>query len=152
MTGLGQGNNQPSDRTVAREAFFLEFAKSIRQKFRSTPLMVTGGFRTRKGMEAAVREGDCDIVGIARPAVLDPSLPKNTIFNKNLRDEEASIHAKAVPASWLSSTLGMRAINGAAETVSFHPRNDFNGRVLIRTHRQLWYVKEIHRILINAKL
>lgn len=135
MTGTRQGNDQPSDRTVAREAFFLEFAKSIRQKFRHMPLMVTGGFRTRKGMEAAVRDGDCDIIGIARPAVLDPSLPKNTIFNKNLRDEEASIHAKAVPVSWLSSTLGMKAINGAAETVSFYPLNDFNGQPLNKKHR-----------------
>ena len=50
--------------TVAREAFFLDFAKAIREKFRSVPLMVTGGFRTRQGMEAALREDACDIIGL----------------------------------------------------------------------------------------
>jgi 2,4-dienoyl-CoA reductase-like NADH-dependent reductase (Old Yellow Enzyme family) len=39
--------------TRAREAYFLEYAAVIRQVARM-PLMVTGGFRTRKGMEDAL--------------------------------------------------------------------------------------------------
>ncbi len=40
------------------------------------PLMVTGGFRTRAGMEEAVSSGACDVVGVARPLCVDPDLPK----------------------------------------------------------------------------
>jgi hypothetical protein len=33
------------------------------------PIAVTGGFRTRSGMEEALSSGDCDVIGIARPTV-----------------------------------------------------------------------------------
>ncbi|KZZ91728.1 Aldolase-type TIM barrel [Moelleriella libera RCEF 2490] len=79
--------------------------------------MVTGGFRTRRGMEAAVRDGGCDLVGIGRPSVLNPWLPRNVIFNPHVSDLEARLYAKTVAPAWLSRILGMRSINGAAETV-----------------------------------
>lgn len=39
------------------------------------PLMVTGGFRSRAGMEEAIESGACDVCGIARPLCVDPDLP-----------------------------------------------------------------------------
>lgn len=114
----GHADRTVSERTLAREAFFLEFAYAIRDRFRGVPLMVTGGFRTRKGMEAAIRDGGCDMIGIGRPAVLNPWLPKNTIFNKEIGDDDAKLYTKTVAPAWLSRVLGMKTINGAAETVS----------------------------------
>lgn len=55
--------------TRAREAYFLDYARSVREAAQGVPLAVTGGFRTRAGMENALIDGDCDIVGIARPTV-----------------------------------------------------------------------------------
>ena len=55
--------------TRAREAYFLEYARSVRVEAGQVPLAVTGGFRTRDGMTDALASGDCDIVGIARPTV-----------------------------------------------------------------------------------
>jgi len=103
--------------TVAREAFFLDFAKAIREKFRSVPLMVTGGFRTRQGMEAALREDACDIIGLGRPSVLNPHLPANTLFNAEVADADATVYARNVPGSWLFKKLGIKGIAGGAETV-----------------------------------
>ncbi|KAG6041481.1 hypothetical protein E4U41_004058 [Claviceps citrina] len=123
----GQSSAKASAKTLAREAFFLEFAHAIRDRFKGVPLMVTGGFRTRKGMEAAIRDGGCDIIGIGRPAALNPWLPKNTIFNKEIADDDAILYAKAVAPSWLGRLLGMRSITGAAET--------------------FWYVQQIHKIV-----
>lgn len=57
--------------TVAREAYFLEFAEKVRAAV-SVPLMVTGGFRTGAGMNAALRSGAMDIVGAARLFAMDP--------------------------------------------------------------------------------
>jgi 2,4-dienoyl-CoA reductase-like NADH-dependent reductase (Old Yellow Enzyme family) len=55
--------------TRAREAYFLDYARSVRDAAGSVPLAVTGGFRTRSGMQDALTSGDCDVVGIARPTV-----------------------------------------------------------------------------------
>lgn len=43
------------------------------------PLMVTGGFRTRAGMEAALAGGDTDVVGLARPLCTDPDAPRRLL-------------------------------------------------------------------------
>ena len=60
--------------TVAREAYFLEFAEKVRAAVR-VPLMVTGGFRTAEGMNAALRSNALDIVGLARLLAIDPDAP-----------------------------------------------------------------------------
>ena len=58
--------------TLAREAYFLDFAKRLRPLV-SVPLMVTGGFRTRAAMEGALAAGELDVVGLGRPLCLDPN-------------------------------------------------------------------------------
>jgi len=65
MTGSSHLDRAPSTR--AREAYFLEYARTVRELAGDVPLAVTGGFRTRAGMQAAVESGECDVVGIARP-------------------------------------------------------------------------------------
>ena len=88
--------------TLEREAFFLTFAKTVREHFPSLLLMVTGGFRTRLGMEAALASGACDIIGIGRPSTVIPHLPKDIILNENIKDEEASVVLKPLATpSWM---------------------------------------------------
>lgn len=53
--------------------YFTAFAARARS-VTDTPLMVTGGFKTRAQAAAAVAEGLTDMVGIARGWVLDPNL------------------------------------------------------------------------------
>lgn len=60
--------------TAAREAYFIEFAEKVRAAVR-VPLMVTGGFRTAAGMDAALRSGAVDVVGVARLMAIDPDAP-----------------------------------------------------------------------------
>lgn len=57
--------------TQAREAYFLDFADKVRARV-STPLMVTGGFRTHAGMQAALDSGSLDLIGIARLLAIEP--------------------------------------------------------------------------------
>jgi len=52
--------------TKKREAYFLDYAERIRAVSKM-PLMVTGGFRQRETMEAAVSENACDMIGLGRP-------------------------------------------------------------------------------------
>jgi len=61
--------------TRAREAYFLEFAEKVRSSL-SVPLMVTGGFRSVAGMNAALASGALDVVGLARLLAIDPDAPR----------------------------------------------------------------------------
>ena len=57
--------------TRQREAFFLAFASELKDVVR-VPLMVTGGFRTARGMEEAVRDDRIAVIGLGRPLCGDP--------------------------------------------------------------------------------
>jgi 2,4-dienoyl-CoA reductase-like NADH-dependent reductase (Old Yellow Enzyme family) len=59
--------------TIAREAYFLEYARDIRSATR-LPLMVTGGFRSVAGMNAALASGATDLIGLGRPLCVDPGI------------------------------------------------------------------------------
>jgi 2,4-dienoyl-CoA reductase-like NADH-dependent reductase (Old Yellow Enzyme family) len=69
VTGMPQRES-----TRAREAYFLEFAERFSQEV-SVPVMLTGGFRTRQGMNDALDSGAIDVVGLARPITYEPDLP-----------------------------------------------------------------------------
>lgn len=60
--------------TQQREAYFLEYGKAI-AKAVQVPLMVTGGFRSRKGMADAIEEGALQVIGLARPFCVSPEFP-----------------------------------------------------------------------------
>ena len=69
MGALGNAGTQTEpvrQSTKLREAYFLEYAAAIR-KIAAMPVMVTGGFRSRDGMVAALTEGACDVIGLGRP-------------------------------------------------------------------------------------
>lgn len=59
--------------TIAREAYFLEYARTVAGIAATVPVAVTGGFRTPSAMTSAVAAGDCDVVGIGRPVCLLPA-------------------------------------------------------------------------------
>jgi len=80
MSGALQQPQKAS--TAAREAYFLEFAEKVRAMVR-VPLMVTGGFRTAEGMNAALRSGAVDIVGLARLLAIDPDAPAALLQGRN---------------------------------------------------------------------
>jgi 2,4-dienoyl-CoA reductase-like NADH-dependent reductase (Old Yellow Enzyme family) len=63
--------------TVAREAYFVDFALAMREEV-SIPLMVTGGFRRKQAMEEALANG-ADIIGIGRPMCVMTDAP-NQLF------------------------------------------------------------------------
>jgi 2,4-dienoyl-CoA reductase-like NADH-dependent reductase (Old Yellow Enzyme family) len=77
--------------TKVREAYFLDYAAAIR-RVATMPLMVTGGFRTRPGMEAALggREGpgDCDVIGLGRPLCWMPDFPRRLLAGELDRIED----------------------------------------------------------------
>jgi 2,4-dienoyl-CoA reductase-like NADH-dependent reductase (Old Yellow Enzyme family) len=116
--GKEEENSKP--RLLAREAFFLGFAKIVRERFPKTVLMVTGGFRSRKGMVAALENGACDLIGIARPAAAFPHLPKDVLLNDLVDDDKATVQLGKVELPFLMRKVPIKAVGAGVETVSGH--------------------------------
>ncbi|VVE33029.1 2,4-dienoyl-CoA reductase [Pandoraea iniqua] len=87
-------------RTLAREAYFLEFARDITAVARM-PLMVTGGVRRRAVAEQVIDSGVA-MVGIATALSIDPALPRHWRDGKH---SEPNLR----PITWKSKTLGSLA-------------------------------------------
>ena len=64
--------------TLAREAYFVDFTKAMRETL-TVPLMVTGGLRRRDAMEEALNEGGADVIGIGRPMCVMTDAPKRLL-------------------------------------------------------------------------
>jgi 2,4-dienoyl-CoA reductase-like NADH-dependent reductase (Old Yellow Enzyme family) len=79
MTGM-----KKTASTQAREAYFLDFADKVRGQVKMT-LMVTGGFRTRQGMDNALQSGACDLIGIARPLAVETDAPANLVAGQDVK-------------------------------------------------------------------
>ena len=62
--------------TRKREAYFLDYAERVRQ-VAAVPLVVTGGFRSGRAMQAALQSGATDMIGMARPLAVDPDFPRD---------------------------------------------------------------------------
>lgn len=105
-----------SARTAAREAFFLDFAHAVRARFPDVKLMVTGGFRSRAGMQAALADNACDIIGLGRPSIVDPALPNNVLLNEKIKDEDAQMYLAPVKLPWIMEMLPVRGLVAGAES------------------------------------
>jgi 2,4-dienoyl-CoA reductase-like NADH-dependent reductase (Old Yellow Enzyme family) len=70
--------------TRQREAYFLKYASLIKP-VATMPVMVTGGFRTRGGMQDALGDSSVEMIGLGRPMCVDPE-----IAGKLLRQEADS--------------------------------------------------------------
>jgi 2,4-dienoyl-CoA reductase-like NADH-dependent reductase (Old Yellow Enzyme family) len=74
---MGAASKKMSERSIAREAYFLDFAAKAKQ-VTPMPLMITGGLRSSAAMTEAINDG-IDIVGVARPVCLETDLPRRLI-------------------------------------------------------------------------
>jgi 2,4-dienoyl-CoA reductase-like NADH-dependent reductase (Old Yellow Enzyme family) len=99
-----------TESTRSREAFFLEYAEKVRS-IATMPLMLTGGFRTRAGMEAALTSGAVDVIGLARPLAVEPDLPRRLLANETQAaltiklDTPSKLLNSMVPAVWHQQQL-----------------------------------------------
>lgn len=84
------GTTEKKASTVAREAYFLDFAEKVRAAV-SVPLMVTGGFRSGRAMRAALASGAMDVVGLARLVAIEPDVAARLLRGEEPRQQVAPI-------------------------------------------------------------
>jgi hypothetical protein len=153
-----------SSRTKEREAFFLTFSQAIRSHFPDLPLILTGGFRSRQGMAAAIQGGHCDMVGIGRPAILDPALPKNTILNPNASDTDR-LYTETFEIGWREWLTGNKAVGFGIQSVSARPLYEKASNVIPKislTKRTLgmvqqanpekWWLVDVHLFWSKSRI
>jgi 2,4-dienoyl-CoA reductase-like NADH-dependent reductase (Old Yellow Enzyme family) len=87
-------------RTLAREAYFLEFARDIKAVAKM-PVMITGGIRRRPIVEQVLGTG-VDMVGMATALAIDPLLPRDWRLGKDSAPELA-------PITWKNKLLASLA-------------------------------------------
>ncbi len=83
------------------EAYFLPDAAAMKRHV-SIPVTSVGGFRTLAAMEQAVADGAADLIGLSRPLVREPGLPRR------LREGRATA-ASCVNCNRCTVTTGLRS-------------------------------------------
>lgn len=95
-----------NDSTLAREAYFLEFAKDI-SSVAKMPIMVTGGIRRKAVAETVVNSGVA-MVGIATALSLNPNLPRDWRQNIESAPSMKPVLWKNKPLSSLANMAMVR--------------------------------------------
>ena len=110
--------------TAAREAYFVDFAKTMRATL-TMPLMVTGGFRTRQAMNAALAQGGADIIGLGRPLCVDTAGPAKLLAGADQLDRWENTLRLLPPWLALLGRLKMlRAVEGFAVIFWYYAQID----------------------------
>lgn len=100
--------------TREREAYFLDYARTVRDLAGAVPIAVTGGFRSRSAMSAAVASGDCDIVGLGRPTAVTPHVAAELLAaDDDYRIRSRTIRVGARPI--VGRVANLAAIDGALD-------------------------------------
>ncbi|WP_321900997.1 NADH:flavin oxidoreductase/NADH oxidase family protein [Paraburkholderia tropica] len=108
-------------RTLAREAYFVEFARDIRT-IAKMPVMVTGGIRRHAIAQQVVASG-VDMVGIGTALAIDPTLPSAWRAGRDAAPALAPIAWKNKP---LASLANMAAVKFQLQRLSVGKRTDPN--------------------------
>jgi 2,4-dienoyl-CoA reductase-like NADH-dependent reductase (Old Yellow Enzyme family) len=138
--------------TREREGYFVELAQDARQATR-IPLIVTGGLRSREGMERALRDGACDLVGLARPLAIEPDLPRRLLDGSAARAREIALEVPPGPRGQLAELMWYRAqlerLAGGREPDLRASPNRALLRIMLRDRIAAWrrrrYVKQQRR-------
>ena len=98
-----------AETTLAREAYFVDFAKAMKNEL-TTPLMVTGGFRTASAMEQALKSGAADVIGLGRPMCVMPEAAKRLLGGMAMLPKVEN-QLKLLP-EWLSGLRKLKMVRG----------------------------------------
>lgn len=114
--------------TTAREAYFVDFARTMRTSL-TMPLMVTGGFRTRAAMTMALAQGGADIIGLGRPLCVDTAGPAKLLAGADALDRwESTLRLLPPWLAFLGGLKMLKAVEGFAIIYWYYAQIDALGR------------------------
>ena len=114
--------------TMAREAYFVDFAKAMRDSL-SIPIMVTGGLRRREVMAHVLKTGAADMIGLGRPLCIDTDGPKALLQGaETLNRYEDNLSLLPRWLLWLTRFNTIRTLNSFATQFWFYEQIAHIGR------------------------
>ncbi|BEI87092.1 hypothetical protein CcaverHIS002_0704380 [Cutaneotrichosporon cavernicola] len=134
VSGGTYGN--PAFAEMGREALFAHFTRALLPTLPPAPegpaIMLTGGLHDRSLIARCIRSRAADLVGIGRPAALQPELPVKVLLNRALGKGKARVPPYIIPGSeFYRRLLGggksrphSKARNGFRETNGVVARRD----------------------------
>lgn len=106
--------------TLAREAYFVDFAKAMRDQL-SIPIMVTGGLRRSEVMNHVLETGGADMIGLGRPLCVDADGPNQLLDGADeLVRYEDNLSLLPSWLMWLTRFNAVRTINSFATQFWFY--------------------------------
>lgn len=91
-----------SQSTVAREAYFLDFAEQI-AKAAKMPLMVTGGITKRETLDLVLSKSGIELAGLARALIITPDLPARWQAGEDIAGPVQTVGWKSAPLRSLAN-------------------------------------------------
>lgn len=82
-------------------------------------------------------EKACDLIGLGRPSIIEPAVPKEKLLNPNVYDEDAHIKLRDFGKNRLGELLGVKSLGVGIENVSSTSMSgqfdsELNGQGLVR--------------------
>lgn len=106
--------------TLAREAYFVDFAKAMREQL-AIPIMVTGGLRRKEVMNHVLETGGADMIGLGRPLCVDADGPNQLLNGENeLARYEDNLSLLPSWLMWMTRFNAVRTINSFATQFWFY--------------------------------
>ncbi|MEM7434547.1 MAG: NADH:flavin oxidoreductase/NADH oxidase family protein [Myxococcota bacterium] len=122
LFGRPAEGEKKAESTLRREAYFLEYARNIRQAAKDVPLMVTGGFRSVSLIRQVVESGEVDMVGLGRPFCVMPDLAAKVLAGTIDELPAPEKDRRLGPGIFgpVSPFRPLRSLNGQAEVAWFY--------------------------------
>lgn len=85
MYESGRMTSRPHILNEDQEAYFRDAGRAFKEKL-AIPVLLVGGFRSRKVMDGALLNGSADLISLSRPLLCEPDLPSRLLSGKQKAD------------------------------------------------------------------
>ncbi len=114
MLGAPMAQSRDAAAYVARgdAGYFTQFAATLRAE-RAMAVMATGGWRSRAAMDAALNDGNLDLIGLGRPFCVEPGVAHRLLADAKAaaQDVDARLQLGPGPLGPTAPLAAIRSVN-----------------------------------------